>query len=111
MAENRSSKRQRWRLPCEIVYDGGRQRSFVVDLSETGLFVQTGARLRPGTEVEVRLTLDRRPAPVVLRTRVARTKQVPSHLMSVARSGIGLRLLDAPDDYLAVLADLKSGAR
>lgn len=106
MGESRASKRHRWRLPCEIVYEGGRQRSFVLDLSVSGLFVQTGARLKPGAEVEVRLMFEASPAPVVLRAKVARAKQVPSQLTTVAHGGVGLQLIDVSQEYLDALLAL-----
>jgi PilZ domain len=110
VSETRASKRHKWRLPCEIVYEGGRQRSFVIDLSATGLFIQTGARLKPGAEVEVRLTLETAKRPLVLRASVARAKQVPSQLTSVAHGGVGLRLVSPPQEYLDALRALDGGA-
>lgn len=78
----------------------------MIDLSETGLFVQTSARLRPGAEVEVRLALDGAASPIILIAHVARSKQVPSQLTSVAHGGIGLQLQRAPKEYLDALATL-----
>lgn len=85
-------------------------RAFVLDLSSTGLFVQTGARLRPGADVEVRLQLANLPEPLLLRARVARTKQVPTQLTTVAHGGVGLRLREVPKQYLAAIEKLDSGA-
>jgi len=110
LTQARSAKRHKWRLPCEIVYEGGRQRSFVLDLSATGLFVQTGVRLKPGAEIEVRLSLESVPQPLVLRARVARAKQVPQQLMSVAQGGVGLRLLSPPRSYLDALRNFEEGS-
>jgi hypothetical protein len=109
MAETRSAKRHKWRLPCEIVFEGGRQRSFVIDLSESGLFVQTGAKLRPGSQVEVHLAIESMGAPILLRARVARTKQVPAQLTSVAHGGVGLQLLDVPTAWIDAVRRLSSG--
>ncbi len=107
MSENRIAKRHRWRLPCEVVSEGRSQRAIVLDLSETGLFVQTGTRLPPGVEVEVRVLLTDGAEPTVLRARVARNKQVPPQLTSVARGGVGLKILDAPAAYYETLASLE----
>ena len=107
LGKSRAAKRHKWRLPCEIVYEGGRQRSFVLDLSETGLFVQASGRLRPGTEIEVRLTLEHAAAPLVLRAHVVRAKQVPAQLISVVHGGIGLALHSPPKEYLDALAALE----
>jgi Tfp pilus assembly protein PilZ len=81
------------------VSEGRSQRAIVLDLSETGLFVQTGTRLPPGSEVEVLVRLAESVEPVRLRAQVARNKQVPPQLTSVARGGVGLRILDAPPAY------------
>jgi hypothetical protein len=87
-------------LACEIVSEGRSQRAIVLDLSETGLFVQTGStRLPPGSVVDVRVRLADGAETVLLRAKVARNKQVPPQLTSVARGGIGLRILDAPAAY------------
>lgn len=110
MAETRSAKRHKWRLPCEIVFEGGRQRSFVIDLSDSGLFVQTGVKLRPGSQVEVHLTLESIGAPILLRARVARAKQVPAQLTSVAHGGVGLQILDVPPEWIDAVRRLSRGA-
>lgn len=99
MGESRSAKRHKWRLPCEVVAEGRSQRAIVLDLSESGLFVQTGTRLPPGAEVEVRVRLADSAEIVTLRAQVARNKQVPPQLTSVARGGVGLKILDAPLAY------------
>jgi Tfp pilus assembly protein PilZ len=82
-----------------VVSEGRSQRAIVLDISESGLFVQTGTRLPPGSEVELRLRLEQVEEPVVVRARVARNKQVPPQLTSVARGGVGLKILDAPAAY------------
>lgn len=84
-------------------------RAFVLDLSSTGLFVQTGARLRPGADVEVRLQIATLPEPLLLRARVARTKQVPTQLTTIAHGGVGLRLREVPKHYLEAIERLDSG--
>ena len=99
MGEGRTAKRHKWRLPCEIVSEGRSQRAIVLDISESGLFVQTGTRLPPGAEVEVRLRLEQSDEQVEVRAQVARNKQVPPQLTSVARGGVGLKILDAPLAY------------
>ena len=101
------AKRHRWRLACEIVSDGRSQRAIVLDLSGTGLFVQTGTRLPPGAEVEVRVLLRDGAESTALRARVVRNKQVPPQLTSVARGGVGLKILDAPAAFYETIAALE----
>lgn len=105
MAENRVAKRIRRRLACEIKADGRQQRAIVLDLSRTGLFVQTSARLTPGTTVELWLQFESHPEPVMVRAAVARQKAVPSNLTSVAQGGVGLRILDAPRKYYDLIGE------
>ena len=101
------AKRHRWRLACEIVSDGRSQRAIVLDMSQTGVFVQTGTRLPPGADVEVRVLLTDAAEPISLRAKVARNKQVPPQLTSVARGGVGLKIIDAPAAYYATIAALE----
>jgi Tfp pilus assembly protein PilZ len=110
LAETRAAKRHRWRLPCEVLSEGSSVRAFVLDLSATGLFVQTAARLRPGADVEVRLQIATLPEPISLRARVARTRQVPTQLTTIAKGGVGLRLRDVPKRYIDAIEKLESGA-
>ena len=107
MSENRSAKRHRWRIACEIVSEGRSQRAIMLDLSESGVFVQTGTRLPPGAEVELRVLLTDGGESIVLRAKVARNKQVPPQLTSVARGGVGLKILDAPAAFYERLAALE----
>jgi Tfp pilus assembly protein PilZ len=101
------AKRHRWRLACEIVSDGRSQRAIVLDMSQTGVFVQTGTRLPPGADVEVRVLLTDAAEPISLRAKVARNKQVPPQLTSVARGGVGLKIIDAPAAYYATITALE----
>lgn len=109
VSEPRVAKRHRWRLACEVVCDGRSQRAIVIDLSETGVFVQTGTRLPPGANVDVRLMLTDATEPILLRAKVVRNKQVPPQLTSVARGGVGLKIVDAPNAYYATIASLEGG--
>lgn len=101
--ENRVAKRFKRRMACELLYEGHSQRSIVLDVSRTGLFVQTSARLNPGAAVELLLQLEGGREPIRIKTRVARQKAVPSTLTSVAQGGIGLRILEAPAAYYEVV--------
>ena len=109
MSDPRVAKRHKWRLACEVVSDGRSQRAIVIDISRTGVFVQTGTRLPPGAEVAVRLLLTDATEPILIRAKVARNKQVPPQLTSVARGGVGLRILDAPQAYYETIASLEGG--
>ena len=102
---SRAARRQKRRMFCEIVHEGRAQRAIVLDVSRTGLFVQTSARLAPGTELEIQLRLEANSDPIRLRTAVARQKAVPAQLTQVAHGGVGLRILEAPREYYHAIGE------
>jgi len=102
---SRAARRQKRRMFCEIVHEGRAQRAIVLDVSRTGLFVQTSARLAPGTELEILLRLEANAEPVRLRTAVARQKAVPAQLTQIAHGGMGLRILEAPREYYHAIGE------
>lgn len=94
--ERRASARRRRRLACEIHAAGRRHAGLVVDLSAGGLFVQTQACLVPGAAVRLRVRGERGEIP--LEAAVVRLRSVPLRLASVARGGLGLRLVGGGGD-------------
>ena len=101
----RAARRQKRRMFCEIVHEGRAQRAIVLDVSRSGLFVQTSARLAPGTELEIDLRLEANAEPIRLRAAVARQKAVPVQLTQVAHGGMGLRILEAPREYYHAIGE------
>jgi len=99
------AKRVKRRITCELVVDGKRQSGIVLDLSATGLFVQTAVTSPVGKEVEVHLAATRTTPALTLRTRVARGKRVPPQLLTAAGGGVGLRVINPP----AAFAQLSAG--
>ncbi len=99
MTQKRTAKRFRRRMACELVAEGRLQRAIVLDVSSTGMFVQTSSRLTPGTDVELQLRFETNDEPVAIRARVVRHRSVPANLTSVAQGGIGLRILEAPETF------------
>jgi len=109
--ERRNEQRIRRRLSCELFADGHRYQGIVVDLSASGLFLQTDAALGPGTRVDVLLKGSRFPE-VIVRAVVARRRLTPTLLASVIHRGVGLRIVEAPEAYFAALREfdeLKGG--
>jgi hypothetical protein len=98
-------------MPCELHVDRRRHSGLVLDISNTGLFIQTNAKTQPGQVIEVRLSTgsgDR----IALRTEVVRRKVVPPRLLALAKGGVGVRIRNAPESYFDFLAELKiEGAR
>jgi len=54
MKTERRSDRIKRRVTCELLVDGRRYRGIVLDLSETGVFVQTEATPTPGAPLRLR---------------------------------------------------------
>ncbi len=110
MKENRKAKRVRRRVPCEIRFEGGRQSGIVIDMSRTGLFVQSGAPLPPRTLIEVEFALGPKGERVLLRAQVARRVAVPHQFATTVKGGIGLSIVDAPPAYYAAFESGLGGA-
>jgi hypothetical protein len=95
----RREDRVKRRFPCEFVADGQRYRGIVVELSRSGLFVQTDATVSPGSPVDVEITGSGAVPNLRLRALVARRRMVPAPLATAVRRGIGLRIIEAPVEY------------
>jgi hypothetical protein len=102
--ERRSEQRIKRRLSCELFADGHRYQGIVVDLSASGLFLQTDAALDPGTRVDVLLKGSRFPE-VIVRAVVARRRLTPTLLASIIHRGVGLRIVEAPEAYFEALRE------
>ena len=100
---DRISDRSRQRAPCTITIDGRRHSGFVLDLSRTGLFIQTNARPKPGQRLDIELSV--RGETLRMHVEVARRKQVPPQLLTVAHGGVGVRVLSAPEAFFQLLAE------
>jgi PilZ domain len=94
----RPAERIKRRITCELLLDGRRYRGIVLDVSATGIFVQTEATPGPGSSIRVRFHAaggeEFEVAAAVARRRVA-----PPQLATVVRGGLGLRLLQPPPAY------------
>jgi hypothetical protein len=105
--DKRRHRRHSRRLPCRLVVDGRDYNAFVLDLSVSGLFIQTHARPRIGVRLPLLLTQTR--PPLELSVEVVRAKRVPPNLLAVAKGGIGVRVVSAPSEYDRLLAELGIG--
>lgn len=98
--------RTRRRLPCALFVDKRRHAGVVLDLSASGVFVQTSATPGTGERVTLECHLPGDPQPSRLETRVARRNLVPARLRTVAHGGLGLRIESAPETYYSFVARL-----
>jgi hypothetical protein len=100
--ERRGVERLKQRLTCELVMGDRRHPGIVLDVSPTGLFVQTSASPPPGERVRLKLRRSGG-AEIEVEASVARRYVVPRRLVSVARGGVGLRIESAFDEYLQLV--------
>jgi PilZ domain len=105
--DKRRHRRHPRRIPCKLFVAEREYAAMVLDLSASGLFIQTHARPRIGARV--RLLLAPPSAALELSVQVMRAKQVPQSLMTIAKGGIGVRIVSAPGEYDRLLAQLGIG--
>jgi hypothetical protein len=95
--------RSKKRIPCEVKSGQHRHAGMILDVSATGLFIQTSAAHPPGTRVNVDVNLPSG-SQLLLQGSVARRKVVPARLRSVETGGIGVRLDYAPEEFFQLIA-------
>jgi hypothetical protein len=105
--DKRRHSRHARRIPCQLFVGEREHSALVLDLSVSGLFIQTHARPLIGERLRVQLAHDR--VPLELTVEVARAKSVPPALLTAAKGGIGVRLVSAPAEYDKLLARLGIG--
>lgn len=105
--DSRRAPRSRKRLTCTLFIGDGRHQGVVLDLSATGLFVQSSAQADPGTPLTVEVVLPNCEGPVSLGASVARRRTVPSHLQSVTPPGLGVQIERAPEEFYAFVSELQ----
>jgi hypothetical protein len=98
--------RSKKRVSCDLTIEGDRYKGIVLDLSATGLFVQTNVKPASGVPVIVALRLPGVEAQVIFDARVARKKAVPAALLTAAGGGIGLAIEKAPKAYFDFIAQV-----
>ena len=91
--------RYRRRVPCRMHVGQQNYAGVVLNLSGTGLFVQTSASASPGETIE--LTLG---GSIPVSGEVVWRRKVAPMLRSVAEGGVGVLIHNAPEAYYALLA-------
>ena len=86
-------------MTCELRYEGRKASGIVLDLSSTGVFVQTSASPAPGTIFHLMLEARGDTPALDLRVRVARHRRTEPRLAALVPPGLGLQILDAPSAY------------
>ena len=106
-----ADERFRKRIPC--AFNAGRRSSsgLVLNVSRSGLFLQTSIPENSGTVVDLELKPLDRAEPIALTARVVWRKAVPAQLRTIASGGFGLQIIRADEAYYGLLSALveKSG--
>jgi hypothetical protein len=98
----RRAERIRRRVTCELMLGGRSYRGIVLDLSETGVFVQTEATPPPGARLRVKFHAAGG-VEIEVDACVARRQVAPRELASVVRGGLGLRVEQPPEAYFKLI--------
>jgi hypothetical protein len=102
---DRESDRSKQRAPFTVTLNGRRHNGLLLDISRTGLFIQTSAKPEPGTRLDIEVVLDGKPVSMLVE--VTRRKQVPAQLLTVAHGGIGVRILSTGEEFFQLLANIQ----
>jgi hypothetical protein len=103
----RAARRTKRRMACRLIVGRQRFSGVVLDVSSTGIFVQTTAKPSPRDPVTVELSVPGHREPIRLETDVARLFMVPAQLITVAQGGVGLRIRNAPEAFFGLLEQLQ----
>jgi hypothetical protein len=106
MAHRYRAPRAKRRLACALRHGNKHYNGIVLDLSASGLFVQTSASPAPGDALELELQPPDGGGALVLQGVAARRRSVPLQMRSVAHGGVGVRLTAAPEGYFNLVAEL-----
>ena len=96
-------------MPCQLKLGQTQYSGLVLDVSRTGLFVQTRATPGSGEEIEVMLSRPARDSGFALTAKVVWQRRVPSQLRRLVEGGVGLEIRYAPESYFALLSEAALG--
>jgi hypothetical protein len=86
--------------------DGRNHGGLILDVSPGGLYIQSSAKIKPGDQLEIQMTIQGVEGRVRLQVEVVRKVVVPARLLKVARGGVGVRIINAPEAYYQFMDDL-----
>ena len=99
-------ERKRRQMPCTLTLDGRNHGGLILDVSPGGLYIQSSAKIKPGDQLEIQMTIQGVEGRVRLQVEVVRKVVVPARLLKVARGGVGVRIINAPEAYYQFMDDL-----
>ena len=99
-------ERKRRQMPCTLTLDGRNHGGLILDVSPGGLYIQSSAKIKPGDQLEIQMTIPGVEGRHQLQVEVVRKVVVPAMLLKVARGGVGVRIINAPEAYYQFMDDL-----
>jgi hypothetical protein len=109
MTESKNQRRFdriRQRLPCLIREGEARHQGFVTDVSPSGLFLQTRAKLSGSAQLII--DIDWNGANVTLIGAIARVRKSNRSVAVVSSGGFGIQVQSAPEDYFRLIMELQA---
>ncbi len=101
-----ADKRFRKRIPCAINAGGRSCSGLVLNVSRSGLFLQTSIPENSGTVVDLELKPLDRAEPIALTARVVWRRAVPARLRTIVNGGLGMQIIWADEAYYGLLSAL-----
>lgn len=99
-------ERKRRQMPCTLLLDGRHHGGLILDVSPGGLYIQSSAKIKPGDQLEIQLTIPGVEGRLQLQVEVVRKVIVPARLLKIAHGGVGVRIINAPESYYQFMDDL-----
>ena len=101
--------RFRRRMPCRFALGPRNHSGVVLDVSRTGLFLQTGAPAEVGQPLRIELSsLSSGGRGISLTGEVVWQRLVPAALRNVAEGGVGVKIDAADEGYFELLAQFSN---
>ena len=94
------------RVPCDLIVAGARHPGIVLNLSRSGLYVQTSVTFHRGDWVTVDLNSEIATDAIGLDAVVMWNKKVAAQLRGVRHGGIGLQIRNAGRAYYDLLSEV-----
>jgi Tfp pilus assembly protein PilZ len=92
------------RIPCRLKVGGESHTAMALNLSKSGLFVQTSAGPPRGASVVVDLDVADSSEAISVAASVVWRRVVAPHLRTISQGGVGLRIESAPEAYYHFLS-------
>ena len=99
-------ERKRRQMPCTLMLDGRHHGGLILDVSPGGLYIQSSAKIKPGDQLEIQMTIPGVEGRLQLQVEVVRKVIVPARLLKIAHGGVGVRIINAPEAFYQFMDDL-----